>query len=176
MTRGEFTQRLIERNIRMDIPAMVALLEQGDISVSDVFEISIENVNPQSWLACWVLNHYIDNHPHALESMLGKAVDVLPHVTRTGLVRLLLRCFMVTPQWHFENLGLLLNFSLAAVQNNSFPVAVKANAMCILERIAKDYPDASEEITLVVQEQIPYLSAGGKNRARKLLDELQQKE
>ena len=172
MTRDEFTQRFIERNIQMDIPAMVALLEQGDISVSDVFEISVENVNPQSWLACWVLNHYIDKHPHALEPMLGKAVEVLPQVKRTGLVRLLLRCFMVTPQWNFDNLGLLLDFSLAAVRNNTFPVAVKANAMCVLERIAKDYPDVSDEIKLVVQEQLPYLSAGGKNRALKLLNDL----
>ena len=150
---------------------MVALLEQGEfpfpMCLKSQLKMSIRSRGLM--LGAHIIYRQILAR---LGAMLGKAIEVLPQVKRTGLVRLLLRCFMVTPQWNFDNLGLLLDFSLAAVRNNTFPVAVKANAMCVLERIAKDYPDVSDEIKLVVQEQLPYLSAGGKNRAMKLLNDL----
>ncbi|MCQ2959832.1 MAG: hypothetical protein MJ198_06560 [Bacteroidales bacterium] len=168
----DFVEKMLQDGIQMDMQQMVGFLENGEISALDLFEIVLKNDDPQSWYASWILNHYIDKHPDALEKHLNEAVDLLPKITRTGFLRLVLRFFIVTPQWNIENLGLLFDFNLNLLTNMTMPAGVKANAMSVIERITEIEPELKEEFLLVIEEILPYLSAGGLSRAKKILKNL----
>lgn len=169
MTKQDFIHKITIDGINMNMSEMVALIENGDISIETVFHIVTENIDPQSWFACWILNHYADNHPSVAEPYLDEIVLLLPQVSRTGLLRLLLRLVILAPNWKIEKLGLLLDFCLNTLTNMSIPVGVKANAMSIIDRIAETEPDIREEALLIIEEQVPYLSAGGLSKAKKIL-------
>lgn len=170
MTKEEFIQQINESGIvMMNMPEKVALIENGEISVNDIFQIVIANQLPESYLASWILNHYVDNHPDAIKDNLDKLIAILPQIKRTGFVRLALRLIMITATWETENLGLLFDFCLRQIESTTVPTGVKTNAMAIIDRIAENEPGIREEVVLVVEEQLPYLSTGGINRAKKLL-------
>ena len=169
MTIKDFIKQINEEGINLNMTEKVALIETGEISVKDVFHIVTANNEPEAFYACWILNHYIDNHTFALENDLNDAVELLPKIQRSGLLRLVLRLFVITPNWKIEKLGLLLDFCINTLIDMTIPVGVKTHAMSIIDRIAESEPEIRDEVLLVVEEIYPYLSTGGKNRAGKII-------
>lgn len=169
MTINEFILQINEEGIHLNMDEKVSLIESGEISVFDVFHIVISNNEPESFYACWILNHYIDTHNFALENYLNEAVELLPNIKRSGLLRLVLRLFVITPNWKIEKLGLLLDFCINILSDMTIPVGVKTHAMSIIDRIAESEPEIRDEVLLVVEEIYPYLSTGGKNKAGKII-------
>ena len=169
MTPTEFIRQINEEGIYLNMAEKVALIENGEITVNDVFQIVISNNEPEAFYACWILNHYVDNHKLALENRLNELVEILPHIKRSGLLRLDLRLIVITPNWKIEKLGLLLDFCIKVLTDMTIPVGVKTHAMSIIDRIAETESEIREEVVLVIKEIFPYLSTGGKNRAGKIL-------
>jgi hypothetical protein len=52
------------------------------------------------------------------------------------------------------------------------PIAVRCFSMTVLARIALKKPDLARELRLVIETQLPYVTAGFRARARKTLDML----
>lgn len=169
MTPTEFIRQINEEGIYLNMAEKVALIENGEITVNDVFQIVISNNEPEAFYACWILNHYVDSHKHTLENRLDELVEILPHIKRSGLLRLVLRLIVITPNWQIEKLGFLLDFSINVLTDMTIPVGVKTHAMSIIDKIAETEPEIREEVVLVIKEIFPYLSTGGKNRAGKIL-------
>ena len=137
MTVNEFIQQINEEGIYLNMAEKVALIENGEISVDEVFRVVLSNNESEAFYACWILNHYVDNHHY--------------------------------PNWKIEKLGLLLDFCINTLTDMTIPVGVKTHAMSIIDRIAESEPEIRDEVLLVVEEIFPYLSAGGKNRAGKII-------
>ncbi len=172
MTKEEFVDIVVQAGISLNMKEMVAYIEQGKISVEDVYFLSIEN-NSESWFISWILNHFIDKNPDSIASFLDSAIVTLPTITRSGHARLILRYFMITRNWEeYEHLGLLLDTCLHIIQNTTSPSGLKANAMSVVERIAEKEPDIIGEVLLVLEEQLPYLETGSLNRAKKIIKKL----
>ena len=169
MTPSEFIRQINEEGIYLNMAEKVALIENGEISVDDVFQIVISNNEPEAFYACWILNHYVDNHKLALENRLNELVEILPQIKRSGLLRLDLRLIVITPNWKIDKLGFLLDFCINVLTDMTIPVGVKTHAMSIIDKIAETELEIREEIVLVIKEIFPYLSTGGKNRAGKIL-------
>ncbi len=169
MTVNEFIQQINEEGLYLNMAEKVALIENSEISVDEVFRVVLSNNEPEAFYACWILNHYIDNHHLALENSLNEAVELLPNIKRSGLLRLVLRLFVISPNWKIEKLGMLLDFCINTLTDMTIPVGVKTHAMSIIDRIAESEPEIRDEVLLVVEEIFPYLSAGGKNRAGKIM-------
>ena len=68
MTPADFIQQINEEGIYLNMAEKVALIEHGEISVDEVFRIVLSNNEPEAFYACWILNHYVDNHRFALEN------------------------------------------------------------------------------------------------------------
>ncbi len=52
------------------------------------------------------------------------------------------------------------------------PVAIRVFAMTVLGRLTKDLPDLKRELRIIIEDQLPYGSAGFISRARKVIKEL----
>lgn len=58
------------------------------------------------------------------------------------------------------------------LQDVTAPIAAKAFSMTVLANIAMKEPDLRNELVLVIEQLVPYGSAGIRSRARKVLDRL----
>jgi len=72
-----------------------------------------------------------------------------------------------------ENLsGILYEKCFSYIEDIKSTIAVKCFSMSILAKIASQYPELSHELVAVIEEQLPYSSAGFKSRAKRILPKL----
>ena len=72
-----------------------------------------------------------------------------------------------------ELLGSVANVCFDQLSSAQAPIAVKCFAMTVLARIAVKEPELERELRLVIEQQLPFASAGFKARARKTLARLE---
>ena len=58
------------------------------------------------------------------------------------------------------------------LQNPKEPIAVRVFSMTVLAQIAKKQPGLKKELTLMIEDQLPYAGPAFRSRARKVLWEL----
>lgn len=68
-----------------------------------------------------------------------------------------------------ENAGLAADICFSFLESSKTPVAIKVFSMTVLFNIAKKEPDLKNELKMLVEDQLPYASAGFKNRGKKIL-------
>ncbi len=71
-----------------------------------------------------------------------------------------------------EYWGELLDVALTFLGSNEEPVAVKVFSMTVAYHIVKQVPELKEELTIIIEDQLPYGSAGFKNRGQKIISAL----
>ena len=70
-------------------------------------------------------------------------------------------------------LGITADICFSFLNSCQEPVAIRAHSMTILYNIVKKYPELKEELKVSIEDQIPYGSAGIKNRGNKILKALE---
>lgn len=121
--------------------------------------------------AAWVVQHATDKHPWLMKKHISRVTknlykkDIHDSVKRATLRSLDL---IEIPE---ENWGELVEICFQLLIGNE-PTGVKMFAMCVLHTICKKLPDLNNELKVVLEDQLPYGTAGFKNRARKILAEI----
>ena len=121
--------------------------------------------------AAWVLNYCADANPKLVEPYLEKLVlnlrnDVHDAVKR-NTVRLLQNYPIPT-----ELEGELADSCFEFLSTHETAVAIKVFSMTILSKIVKKYPELQDELRVLIEDQMPYGTAGFKSRGKKVLAEL----
>jgi hypothetical protein len=122
--------------------------------------------------AAWIMSHCLDDHPWLvekhLESLILNLQNDIDVVVKRNTVRVLQ--FVDIPE---DLLGNAAEICFSFLNSGKEPVAVRAHAMTILYNIVKKYPELKEELKLSIEEQLPFGSAGIKNRGSKILKALE---
>jgi hypothetical protein len=121
--------------------------------------------------AAWVVSHCADEYPFLLQKHIKPMIlnlqnDVNDSVKR-NTVRAL-RDIEIPKDLH----GITTEICFSLLKSGKEPVAIKIHAMVILQNIVKIYPELKDELKLSIEEQLPYGSAGFKNRGNKVLKSL----
>lgn len=119
--------------------------------------------------AGWPLTYCAERHPHLMEPHLR---NILRNLKRPGIhdavkrntVRMLQ--FISIPR---SLQGQVAEICFEFFQNAREPVAVRVFSMSVLARIAQVQPELKNELKLMIEDQLPYGSAGFIARARKVL-------
>ena len=79
--------------------------------------------------------------------------------------------------WQFmdipdEHLGEVAEVCFTYLGSQKEPIAVKVFSMVVLERIVQKVPELKDELIFLIEEQLPYGSAGFKNKGKKILSSL----
>ena len=77
--------------------------------------------------------------------------------------------FMDIPEKH---MGELADLCFKFLDSATEPVAVRVFAMSVLLKIVLVYPELKDELKVMIEDHMPYGSAGFKSRGRKILKEL----
>ena len=68
----------------------------------------------------------------------------------------------------------LCNLCFKYLESNEYPVAIKVFSLSILEQITKKYLPLQSELINIIEDQLPYSSAGFQSRGKKILKRLKQ--
>jgi hypothetical protein len=105
-------------------------------------------------------------HPH-----LPEIITVLQESTEDAVTRNLYRALQ---HMHFteETLGPMYDIAFRHLADPQSAIAIQVFAMTVCSNIAQRFPELTEEIIPVIEDHIPYGSAGYKSRANRELKRL----
>lgn len=119
--------------------------------------------------AAWILSHSIRQYPQLINPYIKKLIKYIDKpgqhdaIKRNGLKALELTTI---PEKHY---GPLADICFRIVTSGKEPIAIKAYSIGILDKIGDEIPEIRQELKLVLQDLMPYESAGFQSRARKVL-------
>lgn len=118
--------------------------------------------------AAMAVGHTSDKNLSLIEPYLDDIILILetnpPVALKRNIVRLLQK--ITIPASLLERVT---NVCFEFLMSKKEPVAVKVFAMTVLANICKKETGLSNELRLIIEEQLPYASAGFKSRACKIL-------
>ncbi|WP_215224293.1 hypothetical protein [Echinicola shivajiensis] len=68
--------------------------------------------------------------------------------------------------------GEILDLAFAFLVDNKQPIAIRVFSMQVVFNLSVKYPEIKEELRIVLEDMLPYGSAGIRNRAKKILSKL----
>ena len=122
--------------------------------------------------AAWPLSYCAEYHPELIKPHLKKLIHNLKRpglhdAVKRNTVRLLQ--FISIPK---SLQGVTAQVCFDLLQNRKEPIAVRVFAMTVLSNIAKDQPELKSELKIIIEDNMPYGSAGFVSRGRKILKDL----
>ena len=163
-------KEILKSNSKSNTVRVVKLIGQDSNIFKELMKIYFNDKNMDlARIAAWVLRHCIDQHPDLINPYLKKLVKYLGKeghhdaINRNGLA--ILETVPIPEKLY----GPITNICFDFLQSGKEPIAIKAYAMSILDKIGNDIPEIQHELKLIIQELIPYESAGFKSRARRIL-------
>lgn len=148
---------------------MVNHISSENVTLNSIVELALSDQQPYARFSAWIVNHYLmQNGANKIYSYCDKAIDQLHKIKHDGQLREILRWFSRV-DYKGKKEGELIDFCFNMIMNISKPVAIKIHSMTILEKSVEREPELKREFALILEDILPYLSAGGQNRTKKLL-------
>jgi hypothetical protein len=122
--------------------------------------------------AAWPLSYCIERYPDLLKPHFRKILaqfgkkEIHDSVKRNTLRMLQ---FVRVPKAHQ---GITTDLCLAFLADAKEPVAIRVFAMTVLANMAKEVPELKNELIPLIEDQMPYASAGFISRGGKVLKQL----
>ena len=122
--------------------------------------------------AAWPMSYCVEAHPELAAPHLRSLVRELRNdrahdAIKRSIVRMLQYVSIPKPLQ-----GEVATWCFDAVGNPRQPAAIRVFSLTTLERLAQQNPELQDELRLVLEDQLPYASAGFVNRASKVLKRL----
>ena len=120
--------------------------------------------------AAWIVSHCADKNPWLLFPYVNKLVKNLYNdvgdATKRNTVRVLQLVEIPEELW-----GETIEICFRYLTSNE-AVAIKVFSMTVLYNLSLKVPEITTELKVVIEDQLPYGSAGFKSRAKKILAKL----
>jgi len=122
----------------------------------------------------WPISHLVEKNPSLILPHLNVVLNMLDRndvhdAVKRNILRLLQ--FIDMPKKYY---GRVVDRCFALMDPKQ-PIAVRVFSMTVLGNIAQELPDLKKELQLVIEDQLPYASAGYRSRAKKILKTLKSK-
>ena len=122
--------------------------------------------------AAWPLSVCVERHPSLIYPHLTQILNFLKkdniHVAvKRNTVRLL-QYIEIPKRLHSKVTNICLNFLL----DRKEAIAVRVFSMTVLNNLSRIYPDLKNELKLIIEDELPYASAGFLSRAKHVLKEM----
>ena len=138
---------------------------------AELLDLMLDQEYRISQRAAWVMSHCVDTHQHLIIPHLKKVISNLRGPIPVAVTRNTLRIlqFIEIPT---DLLGEIADIGFKIMESGNQPIAVKVFAMTVLANICEQEPELKNELVILIEDQMPYGSAGFKNRGGKILKKL----
>ena len=121
--------------------------------------------------AAWVVSHCVERNPWQATPYLGKMVKNLNNnvgdATKRNTVRVLQFVDIPEKLW-----GETIDICFKYLSSNE-AIAIKVFSMTVLYNLSQKIPEIRNELKVIIEDQLPYGSAGFKSRGKKILKRLE---
>lgn len=121
--------------------------------------------------AAWPLSYCVQEHPNLIKPHLKSILKMLDkkdaHVAVKRNIMRLLQDIEIPKSLY----GALID-KCFALMDPTETIAVRVFSMSVLAEIAKREPDLKKELSIVIEDQLPFASAAYVSRARKVLKQI----
>jgi hypothetical protein len=156
---------------RRNTDLIADMVRQRTELFGELMNIYLENKEPESRRAVWVIDTISEKIPDLLIPHVSMIIDKLPEFTHDGMKRQTIRMLNRVPIPE-EKLGALINICFDWLISPSESVAVKVYSMDFLYRSSQTEPDLKHELADSIEWRIKEGTPGFQNKARKILKKL----
>lgn len=151
------------------IVAYVGADQERFNSLMDTFLSGPQRVTQR---AAWPLSYCVNSHPFLINRHYPSVLKILikPDIhdaVKRNIVRLLQ--FVDVPR-RYQGKVIEACFKLMDPKE---AIAIRAFSMTVLANLAVQHPDLKKELTLIIEDQLPFGSPGYRARAKKILRQLE---
>ncbi len=122
--------------------------------------------------AAWPLSNCVELHPELVKPHLKKLITFLAKAGEHDAVKRNILRFLQFVSIPKSLQGKTADLCFQFLENTKEPTAVRVFAMTVLANLAKENPELKNEIIPVIEDQMPYGSAGFVSRGKKVFKEL----
>lgn len=163
---------LLKEHSRRQADRLASWVGTDRTRVQQLMALFLRGENRVTQRAAWVVGICAERHPALMRPYLRKMINRMndPGVhdaVKRNVVRLL-QTIDIPPSL----VGLVASRCFEFLSSVQTPVAIRAFSMTVLTRIARERPDLARELRLVIEQHLPYGSAGFRARAREVLQSL----
>ena len=123
--------------------------------------------------AAWVVAIIAGQHPELFHPYLKKMLSRMQEAGVHDAVKRSVVQILQDIEIPDDLLGATANLCFEQLSSAEAPIAVKCYSMTVLAHIAEREPELGRELQLVIEQQLPYSSAGFRARARETLKAIQ---
>lgn len=163
---------LLQENSKENVNRISNYIGNDEILFAELMEIFFSDKNRMSQRAAWVMSVTAEKKAFLINPYLAKMINLLNIAEKPVIVRNIVRVLqnMDIPE---EILGEAFEKCYTLVAHRESPVAIKAFSISILYNVCVKEPELKQEVSALVQMQLPGASSGLKNRCLKVLSDLE---
>ena len=136
-----------------------------------LWEIILENRQPESWRASWIFEHIANLNKNMAFPYLSRMIQALPDFNHNGQKRHILKVIRLFEVPESQKIHLL-NICFDFLMSKTEPVAVKMQSINILYDISLSIPEIKPELRSSIEYNLPDATSGFINSATKILKKL----
>jgi len=122
--------------------------------------------------AAWPLSYCVEKHPQLIKPHLKRIILNLKKPGISDAVKRntlrFLQIVSIPKTLHAKTLDICFGF----LQDKKEPIAIRVFSMTVLANLSKHYPELKGELIAIIEDQMPYGSAGFVSRGKKTLKQL----
>jgi hypothetical protein len=138
----------------------------------DLFKLFYTSTGLVRHQSAWALSYCVEQYPDWITPHIGKLIRLVETVDEpSGIRRSVMRMLQfasIPKRLH----GRAVNACFARITDPDEAVAVKVFAMTVCANIAEQNEEIARELRLILEDQLPYGTAGFRSRATKVLRRL----
>ncbi len=160
---------LVNKYSKANTMQIVAYIDNDQARFDELIEVLLGGDKELEKRAAWVLGHSAKHCPKLADKHFQTFIDKLkePDVgdaTKRNILRV----------WEFldipeEHIGEIADICFDFLMSMKEPIAIKVFSMTVLYNITQKIPELKNELRLLIEDQMPYGSAGFKSRGRRIL-------
>lgn len=165
----DLEQRLLIQHTRRQADHVASWVGKDPRRFRELVRVFLDGDPLLAQRSAWVVSICADVHPGLLRPYLRRMIDRMLEPGMHDAVRRAVIRALQTVEIPGTLLGRVATVCFDQLAAGGTPVAVKSSAMKVLGRIARGRPELGRELALVIEQQIPYSSAGFAACARNVL-------
>jgi hypothetical protein len=163
---------ILKEHSKKQCDRIVAYVDNSSARFAELVNMFLEGPYRITQRAAWPLSCCVEKNPALIKPHLKKILNysIKPGVhdaVKRNVVRLLQ--FIEIPK---SLQGLTAEICFRFFNNKKESIAVRVFSMTVLSNLAKKLPELKNELIPLIEDQLPYGSAGFISRGRKVLKEL----
>lgn len=164
----DIKKELLKEHSKRQVTKVVKYIGKDPTRFNLLIKIFIGGPYRVTQRAAWPLSYCVEAHPTLIKPHLKSVLKMLDKQDAHVAVKRNILRFLQDIEIPRRFYGVVTDRCFSLMDSKE-PIAVRVFAMTVLANITKEEPDLKKELRIVIEDQLPYASAGYLSRARKVL-------